>query len=300
MREVLRSGLDYLETMTTLLQRMRNSHPTKGLYEAAEIQFWWARPRSTDDLPQLFWLDDNDLPVAAVTTTDFGAGASSILYDEPTSIFAFMPDTPADFVSQAVALALEHLGDHGISKVDAECDRADEMMRHVLFDQGFSVKEERVMEEAWLPVDQRPATSELPDGYALLSRAEMLDRPHHLTRSNGADPEQRLRTTSLYRPDLDLVVVDSSDQVAAYGMFWHDPATGVGVVEPMRTMDDHQGRGLARHILTNGIERLAKAGSTRISIGYDPGHNASGPLYRSVGFEPHRTNDLLTIQTRWT
>lgn len=40
---------------------------------------------------------------------------------------------------------------------------------------------------------------------------------------------------------------------AAHGMFWYDPVTETGVVEPMRTHDDHQQRGLARHVLTTGV-----------------------------------------------
>jgi RimJ/RimL family protein N-acetyltransferase len=56
----------------------------------------------------------------------------------------------------------------------------------------------------------------------------------------------------------------------------------------MRTEDDHQRRGLARHILTTGLDLLAEAGAQRIKICYEPNNPASGSLYLSVGFEPHR------------
>ncbi len=293
MREEQRSGLAYVEAVTTLLQRTRNAHPTKGLYEAAELQFWWMRPRSTDDFPQLFWFDDDDLPVAAVITNDFGGAASSLLYTEPTSVFAFMPDATPEFIDRVVVRTLEHLGEHGINNIELECDQADDVMRRVMFSHGFEVKEAAVMEEGWLRVEDRVPVSELHEGYQLRDRSEMLDRPHHQTRPGGPDPEERLHQVSLYRADLDLVVVDENEEVAALGMFWFDPATGVGVVEPMRTMDDHQQRGLARHVLTSGIERLAQAGASRISIGWGPENPASGHLYRSVGFVPHRMNDLL-------
>ena len=83
-------------------------------------------------------------------------------------------------------------------------------------------------------------------------------------------------------------VHDDRDRVAAYGLFWYDPVTATGLVEPMRTEDDHQRRGLARHILTNGLDLLAAAGAERIKICYEPDNPASGKLYRSVGFEPDR------------
>jgi len=84
------------------------------------------------------------------------------------------------------------------------------------------------------------------------------------------------------------VVHDSRDRVAAYGLFWYDPETATGLVEPMRTEDDHQQRGLARHILTAGIDLLAETGAERIKICYEPDNPASWGLYLSVGFEPDR------------
>ena len=49
LREEHRVGLDYLEAVTALLQRIRGAHPTAGLYEAADLQWWWAdaAPRPT-------------------------------------------------------------------------------------------------------------------------------------------------------------------------------------------------------------------------------------------------------------
>lgn len=38
----------------------------------------------------------------------------------------------------------------------------------------------------------------------------------------------------------------------------------------MRTEDDHQRRGLARHVLTTGIGRLAESGAERIKICFEP------------------------------
>ena len=118
------------------------------------------------------------------------------------------------------------------------------------------------------------------------SRRDTVLRPHHLVQRNGPDVETRLRQTSLYRPDLDLVVLDRRDRVAAYGLLWFDPETATGLVEPMRTEEDHQRRGLARHLLTAGIDLLAEAGATRIKLCFEPDNPAARNLYLSVGFEP--------------
>jgi hypothetical protein len=49
---------------TQLLQRARCADPRAGLWEAADVQWWWRTPRRSDDVEKLFWIDDEG-PVAA-------------------------------------------------------------------------------------------------------------------------------------------------------------------------------------------------------------------------------------------
>ena len=295
LREELRVGIDSMETMTALLQRVSNAHPTDGLYQAAELQWWWHVPRPTDDLPQLFWFDDAGRPAAAMFATDFGV-PSSALYDDTTIVPTVMPDASPEWVAYVVERGLAHLSERGIGAIELEVDRTDDVMREVFTDRGFTLKGDGVV-EAWLDADARPEISPLDEAYRLRTRTETMDQPHHFTRRNGRHEEERLRQTSLYSSDLDLVVHDSNDEPAGYGLFWYDPVTATGVVEPMRTEDAHQKRGLARHILTAGIDRLVQAGAERISIGYEPDNPASGHLYRSVGFEPVKQTDMYAGRT---
>ena len=283
-------GLDYLEAVTTLLQRIRRTHPTAGLWEAADRQWSWRNSRSTDTVPQLFWFDDLDQPEAAVITTDSEHG---VAFDP-----MFMPEATPEWLAHVVERGLAHAADCGFDAVELEVDRAGDVMREVLFDRGFAIEEDGAI-EAWLASDARPEISPLRTDYRLSSRTDTMHLPHHMISSarNHPDPEARLNQTSLYRPDLDLVVHDMHDDVAAYGLFWYDPETATGLVEPMRTEDDHQRRGLARHVLTTGLGMLADAGAERIKIVYEPDNLASSHLYLSVGFEPHRHTDILAGRT---
>jgi GNAT superfamily N-acetyltransferase len=291
-REELRTGLDYLAAVTELLQRVRRAHPTHGLYQAAELQWWWSVARSTDRLGQLFWFDDGGCPVAAVIVTDFGDGTSAV-YEDPTLVVIVMPAATPAWVTEVVERGLAHVGGYGFGAVELEVDRADEVMRNVLFDRGFTVKGDGLI-ECWMEAGALPAISPLPDGYRLFSRRDTTHRPHHMTNPRRPNVEERLSQTSLYRPDLDLLILDRDDEVAAYALFWYDPETATGVVEPMRTDDVHQRRGLGRHLLTTGINLLAKAGAQRISIGFEPGNPASGSLYLGLGFEPHRQTEVFS------
>jgi RimJ/RimL family protein N-acetyltransferase len=93
------------------------------------------------------------------------------------------------------------------------------------------------------------------------------------------------------------VVLDSRDAVGAYGLFWYDPETATGLVEPLRTEDDYQRRGLARHVLTTGLALLAEAGAERIKICYEPDNPASKHLYLSAGVEPTRRTVVFSGRT---
>ena len=86
---------------------------------------------------------------------------------------------------------------------------------------------------------------------------------------NGAAVQARLRQCSLYDPALDLAVEDPDGNVAGYALFWFDPVTCVGLVEPMRVEDEYQRRGLARMLLTTGLDRLARTGARRLKVGFE-------------------------------
>lgn len=285
MHEQTHSGIDAVHAITALLQRIRNAHPTQGLYQAGEVEFWWGRPRRTDNMDQIVWYDDEGRPEAAAAFYDF-ANKTSLVYTEVTFCPFTMPGASQELVAEVVARGLAHAAAHGFESVELEVGHEDDHMQSLMTERGFTVTIQEVLVECTMPAETEPEISPLADGYRLVSRSEVGDVPHHMAGDTGAEFEQRLRQLSLYRADLDLVVLTEADEPAGHGMFWHDPVTGVGVVEPMRTHDDHQQRGLARHILTSGVARLREAGSARVSIGYEPDNPASGHLYRSVGFEP--------------
>lgn len=306
MREGLLVGVDHLNSATRLLQRVRGAHATFGLYEAAELQWWWTIRRSTDSIGQLFWFDELGHPEAAVVVTDFGDGSSAV-YGEPIIVVIVMPGSSPEWIAHVVERGLAHVRSCGIDEVALEVDQTDEVMRSVLVHHGFSRSGDGVV-QCWLDASARPKVSPLPAGYRLLDRGETSHLPHHMAHPGRPDVDQRLRETPLYRPDLDLVVMwddadtggtdepvpdrDGADEkVAAHGLFWVDEVTATGVVEPMRTLDGHQRRGLARHVLTAGIDRLAAAGATRVSIAFEPDNTAARHLYLDVGFVPHRQTD---------
>ncbi len=285
MREQHRVDVHYLEAATALLQRVRKAHPTKGLYEAADLQWWWCTPRSTDSLGQLFWFDQLGRPEAAVIATAWGDGIALDPF--------VMPDATPDWVAHVIERGLAHASESGYGAIELKVDRADDVLCEVLVSHGFAIKEDGLV-ETWLAADARPQISSLHEDYRLSSRLDTMLRRHHMINRNGPDVETRLLQTSLYRPELDLLILDRDDNHVACGLFWYDPETATGLVEPMLTEDDHQRRGLARHVLTTGIDLLVDAGAERIKICFELDNAASRGLYLSVGFEPVKQTDVFS------
>jgi GNAT superfamily N-acetyltransferase len=84
---------------------------------------------------------------------------------------------------------------------------------------------------------------------------------------------------------------DADGNVAGYALFWFDNRTGVGLLEPMRVEDDYQRRGLARMLLTTGLDRLAGKGARRLKVGFSS--EAARSLYVGAGFVQKSVNRSL-------
>jgi hypothetical protein len=191
MREEHRVGIEALLSATGLLRRVRLAHPTAGLLEAADLQWWWRSPRTTDSVPQLFWFDTQGHPQAAVIATDWG---DAVALDA-----IVMPDARPDEIALVIDRGLAHARALGFGSVDVVVDRADTPMRDLLSTHGFTMADSAGLEVvcAWLAADARPSIDPLPEGYRLCSRLDVAPQPHHMIGRNGPDIEARLRQTSL-------------------------------------------------------------------------------------------------------
>lgn len=271
------AGRDALLSATALLQRARRADSRAGVWEAADVQWWWREPRRSDLVQQLFWMDA-DGPVGGVLLTSWRD-------DRWQCDPILVPGVPRP--------EPEAVWDRALSDVVAQADgtievpvRDDDIaFTELVSGSGFAAGEGDAT--AWIDAEDRPGGRPLPEGYVLVDRMQRMGTPHPLRRRNGDAVQDRLGRCTLYDPELDLAVESADGLVAGYSLYWFDPVTQVGLVEPVRVEDEHQRRGLARAMLAEGIDRLARKGARRVKISY--GTEAAGALYRSVGFEPTST-----------
>ncbi len=282
-RQQFLRGLDRLNATSTVLQRARLADPSHGIWEAADVQWWWRRPRSTDELALPVWFDD-DGPVAAVGLTDWDhawqidafSASSAVSRDEVWNAALKVTD---DFPGQA----LETL----VSEDDA-------LMVGLATQSGFAMTD-NLSGTTHMDARDCPPVEQV-DGFVVVDRAARTDPPHPMVARNGEAVEERLRQCSLYDSTLDLCVVDVDGTIAGYAMFWFDDTTKVGLLEPMRVMDDFQRRGLARMLMMDGLNRLVTKGAQRLKVGFsaEPGRN----LYVGAGFVQTSVDRLLIREAR--
>jgi len=275
LHEVRASGLEYLNLATELLQRARLADAEAGVWEAADLQWWWRTPRRSDAIDQLFWIDDEG-PVAGVVLTDWGRawGCDPIFVPRRSSV-------PLAAVWVRAVEAIDAMGLEVLARDD------DFELLDLLARAGFVADRDR-SGITWTSAQDRPGVAGLPDGFVLVDRAQATTRPHPMRRRNGEAVEARLRQCSLYDPELDLAVEAPEGQAAGYALFWFDPVTEVGLLEPMRVEDAYQRRGLARAMLTAGLDRLATRGARRLKVGYAT--DAARDLYVGAGFRVTSTS----------
>ena len=261
-------GIDRLHAATTVLQRTRLADPSAGIWEASDVQWWWRRPRATDDLDLPVWSDD-DGPIGVALLTDWGDVVQADALVVPGAGLALATVWDA-LLDAAGAMPLEVL---------ARDDDAE--LLALLGAAGFEATDESSA-CTWLAPEARPPVAAVPDGYLLVDRTQRPGTVHPMAARNGEQVEARLQMTTLYDPTLDLSVETVDGEPAGYALFWLDPVTGVGQLEPMRVFDDHQRRGLARALLTEGLDRLATRGARRLVVGFDG--PAGEALYLGAGF----------------
>jgi ribosomal protein S18 acetylase RimI-like enzyme len=261
-----------IELATRLLQRMRLADATSGVWEAADVQWWARKPRRSDELAVPFWLDDNG-PVAAVLLTDWTA----VWGLDVLRVRGHGPDLD-EMWGEARGVMTATRGEGCESLVREDDDELVSRLVAAGFESGSRAW------EAWMDADRRPSVVKPPDGYRVVDRAQDRSRPHPMVARSGQEVEERLQRCSLYDPALDLAVQTADGSFAGYALFWADPVTCVGLLEPMRVEDAHARRGLARAMLTEGLDRLGKRGMTRLKVGFET--EPARALYVSAGFRP--------------
>ena len=80
-------------------------------------------------------------------------------------------------------------------------------------------------------------------------------------------------------PQYDVAIEDEEGNYACYSGMWWTPENNLAYMEPLCTVPEHRGKGLARAALSEHYRRLKPLGATHMTGG-------DNPFYLEIGYKP--------------
>ena len=118
----------------------------------------------------------------------------------------------------------------------------------------------------------------------VVERARLHDAAFFATEVTS-DSYRNVMRSAGYRPELDVVAVDSDGSLAAFALCWADPVTKVGLFEPIGTHPAYRRLGLARSVMVEALKRLKAAGMESAWVYTESPNMPAQRLYASLGFK---------------
>jgi ribosomal protein S18 acetylase RimI-like enzyme len=235
--------------------------------------------------------------------TEDSALAAVLNPDGPGEVFLQVHPryrTPG-LVSEMLDVAEEHLAFN--RSLDIWAHEQDLILKQALIQRGYT-KQTATEYQRWRTLDHAISPlSPLPEGYKLDIVHTDMDLPARSWASWRAfhpdEPDENykgwewyfnIQRDPLYRRDLDLVVVAPNGEMASFTTIWWDEVTKTGAFEPVGTAPEHQRKGLARALMTEGLNRLKQLGA---AMAYVSSYGmAAHATYESVGFAKYDRSEL--------
>jgi ribosomal protein S18 acetylase RimI-like enzyme len=104
----------------------------------------------------------------------------------------------------------------------------------------------------------------------------------------------RIMGSQIYDPQNDILVCSPSGEIVSFCQLWPDRTTRVGMFEQVGTHPFHRRLGLAKAVMTAGMQRLKDLGMTHASICVETDNLPAIRLLERMGFA--KMNRLLTFE----
>lgn len=229
-----------------------------------------------------------------------------LLYQQKKHEFSYLVDPNYREIAAAMVDWVEE--DHQATAADQKeqkmlsctvCEKS-EVQKTLLTQRGYvkgkrgTVFRNRLLDEGLLPPF-------LPQSFrfqevSALSEKQFIERAAAETEPFGDEINaaflRELNKSSLYRPQLDLVIITPDGTIAALATIWFDEGHQVGFFEPVATVAAHRRLGLGKALMIEGFRRLQNIGATTAFLGNDVDNNTANKLYESVGMPIFDQEDL--------
>lgn len=242
----------------------------------ARFEWMYEHPEFDKDSKEMigFWLDGEKVVGAAIYDMYFGEAFCGVL-PEYQELYAQVLDYAYRVLKDDSGLAVAICQD-SLQEAEIACRQGFQ-----LWDQTEMILEISVKE---------PFPVRLPDGY----RFENLDPAERAYDflwilwqgfDHGEDRAEFEKTEKIVpqcrkhlQKQLSILVADASSQPAGYCCLWYDPRTDYAYVEPVCVAPAHRGKGIARAMLCEALNRAGNCGAQRAFVISDM------DFYKRLGF----------------
>lgn len=97
-----------------------------------------------------------------------------------------------------------------------------------------------------------------------------------------------LMSCPTYRQDLDLVIVNETNEIVGFANIWLDSDNNIAIIEPFGTAPTYRRRGLATNLLYECMRQLKEAGVSKLYIN----HGECGRLIQNQMTRCESTQEL--------
>ncbi len=275
-----------------LHQSLRNWEPRRwlgGIYHRSDADAAAYRAQ----LPQIvhLWLDASE-QLLGVVIPEYDGGAFLQIHPQRRELEPAMLDWSEAHLAQT--------GENGQRWLEVWAYADDTFRNDLLHQRGY------IRSEAHENTRRRPMTLPIPDaavpeGYTVRAmrrhpddwqhQADLLNAAFGRTFHN-AEEYRNFQTSPEYRLDLDLVVEAPDGTLAANAAFTAYARESFAILEPVCTHPAHQGRGLAKAAILEGLRGIKALGIQVAYVGAWYSNAVSNHTYEALGFTDPAANHL--------
>lgn len=271
----------YLQSATRFLELCRSIDPVGGMWDVADIQWWWRDGGYEDPARQLFLETEVD-----------GEARAMVLLSEAYATFDYevlpgLEETPEGLnVFDAGLRWLEHL------QTSQKVDRVEFFVHedHTVFRRSAAEKGFKSLQKVYVQLALELETEQVaaaPGDQSVLVRSvedrDFVGEKPPVIRTPARN-FARVKQAPLYERDQHLVAVGGENGVMGECIYWVDGANAIGVFEPVETKPEFRRQGVARALLIEGLRRMKDKGVKIAKVSHYSDNVPARRLYRSLGF----------------
>ncbi|MEZ4631995.1 MAG: GNAT family N-acetyltransferase [Deinococcales bacterium] len=243
-----------------------------------------------DDLEKYFWLFEQEGELVAFAELSRARSATYILITDPN-----YRGNGESLHLECQRGMLERLKDLPPEKrvLSTNIAASDEKTITCLKALGYQIKPSNYT-QALRPLAMPIPSPVLPEAFQIrhvLGEAEapLVAKVHQaaFARAWTAEDYLKVMQTPGFSTERELVVVAPDGRFAAFLIYWLDPVSKSGLLEPVGCHQDFQKRGLTKALMYEAMRRMLNAGMEMAVVLYESDNPAAVRLYASVGFKEH-------------